>query len=298
MCKKSKVSILIIVFLLIALAVVGSFYDFEIAKAVYLGELPKENFFGVAFAFVGIIPVFVGWSFLGAIIFTLTKKQIECQAKRRWLIAFSILLFVLAFFFFCNTLMMVNANAFSVHWAIAYPLGIAILFLAGFAGYKLANSNTNESLLKTTLILAFASLLIMILVSSTKVIMNRPRFRLVVKTANADCFVNWWQSGKAIKQSLKTSAVSNDFSSFPSGHSAYSLFAIFIFPALADFYKKLQNKKTLLFVAGFVWWLLTALSRMTIGAHYLTDVCFSGLITVVSYLMVSAISIKLTKKQN
>ena len=107
---------------------------------------------------------------------------------------------------------------------------------------------------------------------------------------NMDYFRNWWQSGRAIKESLGTSALSDEFTSFPSGHSAYSMFAIFIFPALADYINGLKKFKPYRFALGFVWWGLTAFSRLTVGAHDLTDVSIAGIVTILSYALVSIVT--------
>ena len=297
MCKKRNVAIIAVTIILFALTLCGSVWDYEIANTLYLGEQPAENFFGILFAFIGIIPTFVGWSFLGSSILYLSKKHITNQTKRRWLIALSILLFVLSFFYFCNTLMMVNSNAFSVHWAIAYPIGIATIIFAAFLGYKLSQKSDNPELLKTVLILTVVSLLVMLIIMSTKGIMNRPRYRFVIEMSNSDYFRNWWEGGSDIKASLATNVVNDEFSSFPSGHSAYSMFAIFLFPALADYIPKLHKYRGVLFICGFIWWALTALSRLTVGAHYLTDVCIAGLATIISYEIVMLIQYIIAKKK-
>ena len=283
MLKKKYLPIYTIAIILIALIFVGSFWDYEIANAVYIGELFSENPFGIIFAFIGIIPTFVGWAFIGAGILPLIKSGNIEKRKTRWLIALSVLLFVLSFFYFCNTLMMVNENAFSVPWWVAYPIGILIILAAAYAGYKLSLKSENESLLRTLVFLAILSLVTMIIIMSSKEIMNRPRFRFVLASGNSDYFINWWQNGAEIKENASANAVSDEFSSFPSGHSAYSMFAIFIFPSLADFLPKLEKYKPLLFLLGFAWWALTAISRLSVGAHYLTDVCFAGMITLLAY---------------
>lgn len=286
MKKINSISISIAATILLALTVCGSVWDLDIANALYIGQKPSENLFGIILSYIGIIPTFVGWSFLGASIFYLSKKQIEDTTERRWHIAFAILLFVLSFFYFCNTLYISNANEFKVPAAVAYPIGLLIIFVAAYFGYKLSKKSDDSELLKKALFLAAVSLVTLLIVSVTKKLMCRPRFRFVLATEHADYFKNWWQSGRAINTSLGMGIESDEFASLPSGHSAYSMFAIFIFPALADYVHALKKCKPYLFAFGFVWWAVTAFSRLTVGAHYLTDVTIAGLVTILAYAIV------------
>ena len=64
------------------------------------------------------------------------------------------------------------------------------------------------------------------------------------------------------------------------------MFAIFLFPALVDFAGGPKKFKPYLFVFGLVWWAATAFSRLTTGAHYLTDVTIAGLVTILAYAIV------------
>ena len=272
--------------ILIALTIFGSVFDLEIAHAIYIGQTPSENLFGIIVSYIGIIPTFVGWSFLGASILCLSKKQVENPAKRRWLTVLAILLFVISFFYFCTTLYVSNLNAFKVHFAVAYPLGSAILFVAAYFGYKLSQKSEDSELLKKTLFLVAISLVTLLIISATKELMCRPRFRFVLATDNIEYFKNWWQSGREIKTSLGMGIESDEFASLPSGHSAYSMFAIFMFPALSEYIRGIKKFKIYLFGLGFAWWVITALSRLTLGAHYLTDVTIAGLVTILAYIMV------------
>ena len=86
-----------------------------------------------------------------------------------------------------------------------------------------------------------------------------------------------------IKTSLGMGIESDEFASLPSGHSAYSMFAIFIFPALADYIGGVEKFRVHLFALGFIWWAITAFSRLTVGAHYLTDVTIAGIVTILAY---------------
>ena len=297
MQKQSHISISVAAAILLVLTACGSAWDLELADALYLGQAPSENIFGVIFSYIGIIPTFVGWSFLGASILCLSRKQVRSIAKRRWLTAFAILLFVISFFYFCTTLYVSNANSFKVHFAVAYPVGSVILFAAGYFGFKLSDKSTDGDLLKNALFLAVVSLVTLLIISVTKELMCRPRFRFVLSEDNIAYFKSWWQSGREIKESLGLGIESDEFASLPSGHSAYSMFAIFIFPALADYIGGLKKYRTHLFALGFIWWALTALSRLTVGAHYLTDVTIAGLVTILAYVAASVVRKKLGGKK-
>ena len=288
MQKRINFSIFMVSAILIALTIFGSVFDLEIAHAIYIGQTPSENLFGIIVSYIGIIPTFVGWSFLGASILCLSKKQVENPAKRRWLTVLAILLFVISFFYFCTTLYVSNLNAFKVHFAVAYPLGSAILFVAAYFGYKLSQKSEDSELLKKTLFLVAISLVTLLIISVTKELMCRPRFRFVLATDNIEYFKNWWQSGREIKTSLGMGIESDEFASLPSGHSAYSMFAIFMFPALSEYLRGIKKFKIYLFGLGFAWWVITALSRLTLGAHYLTDVTIAGLVTILAYIIVFA----------
>ena len=296
MSKTEKAATFFVAFILLTLTAVGSFYDYEISSNLYMGELPSENIFGIIFAFIGVIPTFVGWSFLGASLICFSRKDILSDKKRGLIIALSILLFILSFFYFCNTLFLVNENAFSVHFAIAYSIGVVVIFLFAWLGYTLTKPINDIAVLKKVLFLTLVSLLTMALIMATKGIMDRPRFRFVYESKKTEFFRSWWESGKDIKKDYAKS-FGDEFSSFPSGHSAYSMFAIFIFPLLADLIPKLKNHRLSLFVTGFAWWGLTAFSRITVGAHYLSDVCIAALVTISVYATASLVRKKLSSRK-
>lgn len=279
--KRFDMFLYILSFVLISLVVLGSFYDLEISKSLYLGESSKENLFGVIFAFIGVIPTFLGWSFFGTCIWNLSKRT----NKEKRLKIFSVFLFVLSFFFFCNTIYMVNDASFNVPWYVAYPIGIVCIILSSYLGYKISNNSDNPDILRKILYLTVISLIVMLIVMITKEIMCRPRYRIIEITGDDKYYIDWWSNGRYLEKEFVGDVLNDEFSSFPSGHSAYAMFAIFIFPLISEFKYKHHKYKLPLFVIGIVWWLLTALSRITIGAHYLSDVCFAGLITLIIYFI-------------
>lgn len=281
--RKGKWPLIALAAMTVVLIMCGSFWDREISQLCYLGELPSENLFGIVFAFIGVIPTFVGWSFLGAGILALSNRQIDGQKARRRLAVLAGVLFVLSFLFFCNTLQFVNESAFPVHPALAYGVGTLTIAAAAALGHWCARRSDNPDLLKQVLLLTAVSLIVMVVVMGTKELMSRPRFRFVMEMSDMDCFRNWWQSGRDIKAALPAGSSGDDFSSFPSGHAAYAMFAVLLFPAMADYFGKLDPYRPLLLAFGILWWACTAFSRITTGAHYLSDVAFSGLITIAAY---------------
>lgn len=285
MKNKLPSNIIILSISLIVLIVVGSFFDYEISNLVYFGKHLNENLFGIIFSYIGVMPTFIGWSFLGSSIIFLSNR---CKNKK-WLIALSILLLLLAFLYFCNTIMLVNQGAFAVHWAIAYSIGLVIILCSVYFGYIMAKNSDNDDLLKKILFYVAVSLFMMVLTMVSKEIMARPRFRFVYEMSNPSYFRNWWQSGHDIKNSLNVVILNDEFTSLPSGHSSFAMFAIFMFPLIADYNKKIEKYRSFLFIIGIIWWALTAFARITIGAHYLTDVCFGGLITIIAYIVIRLI---------
>ena len=85
MQKRSNISIHIVTAILIALTVCGSIWDLEIANVIYIGQMPSENMFGIIISYLGVIPTFVGWSFLGASIFYFSNKKVDDILQKRWL---------------------------------------------------------------------------------------------------------------------------------------------------------------------------------------------------------------------
>ena len=99
---KKNAAVLAVAVFLILLTVLSSFADYEISQKLYLGQMPSDNFFGVLFAFIGILPTFVGWSFLGASITYLCRYRVQDKSKRRLLYVFSTLLFCFLFSIFAT----------------------------------------------------------------------------------------------------------------------------------------------------------------------------------------------------
>ena len=113
-----------------------------------------------------------------------------------------------------------------------------------------------------------------ILVNTLKSIWARPRMRSM---EYFEQFKYWWQINGPV-----SGEYAEELRSFPSGHTANA----FIMVAFLSFLD--QNKAKLyenFAIFAFAWGALTALSRVVLGAHFLSDVVFSGYMTVVLYFL-------------
>lgn len=99
-------------------------------------------------------------------------------------------------------------------------------------------------------------------------------------------FMPWWQTGSQLKDTLVAAGVAaEEFKSFPSGHTGNAAVLILL-GLLPQLNGRLEKKKPLLLGIGFGWTALVALSRIIMGAHYLTDTAIGFTITLlVSWLV-------------
>ena len=121
---------------------------------------------------------------------------------------------------------------------------------------------------------------IMLLINIIKVPWGRARMRLIYSTGNDTYFSNWRQAGTALKKKLVADGVSSDdFRSFPSGHTACAACSMLLI-LLPTLYRRLHDKEKLFMVLGGVWTLAVAVSRLRMGMHFLSDVSVSSLLTI------------------
>lgn len=112
-----------------------------------------------------------------------------------------------------------------------------------------------------------------ILVNVLKPVWARPRMRSM---ESFEQFRYWWQINGPV------SMMEEELKSFPSGHTA-NAFIMVAFLSFLDRNKKKLFRNFAIF--AFAWGTLTALSRVVLGAHFLSDVVFSGYLTVVLYFL-------------
>ncbi len=113
-----------------------------------------------------------------------------------------------------------------------------------------------------------------------KGIMHRPRYRLVSVTDVP--FHDWWKPCTDYQTwQQATQTASDNFKSFPSGHTAEASIALvtIVFLPLAD--KKFEKIQLPLFLGACGLILLVAFARILAAAHYLSDVSMGATIMLI-----------------
>ena len=263
---------LVVLAVLVILRVVGSFLDLQISKLLYPGH---ESSLGQFFAAFGELPAFLCFTCAGVLLFL-----IRGRLRRDWDVLFLITSALLVAF---GLVMNIREACDNVP---ALPAWVAILvtvFAAAVAGagvVLLTRQCPAKTVLRFLLTLVFVSFVTMVLINVIKVPWSRARMRLLVSTGNDTYFMPWWQLGGALRQRLVGEGISPDeFRSFPSGHTACAACAMLaiLLPTLK---KQWHDKERVCLIVGALWTLLVAVSRIWMGAHYLTDVTMACLIVL------------------
>ena len=156
---------------------------------------------------------------------------------------------------------------------------------------------TLKKLLWFCLAAACAVALANILMLIIKGPVGRMRYRAIQSSLGADYiasgelkgytqwFVSNGQPDEAILQKfLETYGVKDAFKSFPSGHtcSAGTLYTLIMIPTLFGFKEKNKKGATLAcWLVPILYTALVAISRIMVGAHYMSDVTFGGTLAFV-----------------
>ena len=255
---------------LILLMAAGSIWDLPISRALYPGH---ESSIGQFFAAFGGQPAFLAISAAGALLL-LRRKSINPGWNT--LLAFS------------GGALILFGIVMNVHEAVdnvaQLPLWVAALmtvFMTLVCSVLLAavsREASTKTVLRFILTVTFVAIVTALLINVIKIPWGRVRMRLIVQAGNESYFTPWWQAGGTLKRQLLAEGVAkSEFRSFPSGHTACAACAMLmiLLPTLS---KRLQKRTTLCFLLGCVWTLGVALSRICMGAHFLTDVTAASLV--------------------
>lgn len=258
---------------LLILMIVGSFADLPISRLLYPGH---ESSFGQFFAAFGELPAFLSMTSGGILLFFIRdrlRKPLPLLAA------------------IGSAVLVVGGVFLSVHEATdsvpAMPSWVPLLvtvFFAALCGAFLiltTRSCPTKTVFRFVCTLIFCSVVTMLLINVIKVPWGRARMRLIVATGNETYFTPWWKAGKMLRDKLVADGISSDeFRSFPSGHTACAACSLLLIlmPTLG---KRFRGKQNICVICSAVWTAIVALTRICMGAHFLTDVAMAAIIAMV-----------------
>ena len=277
----------IVIGILLAGFIVGSFLDLQINQAIY----SQGNMFGVIMASFGTYPCYAGLSFAagGLLITSVKKKDLHIIWR---IVSWGLAALGYGLSVWLGSKDVPSVNGFN-NEALEMPFVLANIFVfAGFTalGFIVCNKGDENKLWMSLMVMAIIFLLALLPTSFLiKLVLHRPRYRFVVNSGEI-AFHNWWESYGAYEEYIEEGhtlygniITKEEFKSFPSGHSGSAAIMMMVLPYLSIFFKKLKGKETMMFYIGFAWTLLMMFSRLLVGAHFLTDTCMGALIVVVVY---------------
>ena len=281
---------LIVIGVLLAGFIVGSFLDLQINQAIF----SKDNTFGLIMASFAVYPCYAGLAFISGGLFATGLKRKDLH------IALKILTFFLSALAYAMAVYLCggewpSSNGFNDEKLAPFSYGLAALIFAGvfFLAYKVCAKGDLPKLWMALMVMAVIFVIALLPTGFVvKLILHRPRYRVCVREGITD-FYNWWQTCKEYKEIIARKITvdgflidKEEFKSFPSGHTGTAAIMMMFLPYSSIFFKRMKGKEVVMFYTGFVWMLLMMYSRMRVGAHYLTDTCMGGLVIMVVYFVI------------
>jgi len=285
--------------------IIGSFKDLEIAESVYWGVSFADNPFGMlCSAFAPIISYMFLTFVSGYFLYFATIEK-----ENNWLKAFywfvGTCAYAVSIFFTQDKIISVNSFDYS---SLKIPgIFICALFLLPFyfIGYKTAKKKQNKTFLFACIALLFVYGLALVPATQfTKWIIRRPRYRTLdveeYKTLGVT-YLNWWQRNPLWKQIKEvfadSSSYKEDFKSFPSGHTCEACMVAISLPYLGTLDQKHVKREPLYVFIGLAFTIMVGFSRMTMGAHFLSDVSMGALIMSVLFVIANEINLRFVIKE-
>lgn len=272
---QKKVNFIIFVICAI-LVIVSAFYDLSFSQLIYNGE----NFFNLFFEKLGELPLYIGINFCSTVICIYFTKKINVKFYDLSIIVFTMILSL------CTAFYMFSKICEGFLWASV--IGIFAL-IYNFILVKIiarVNQKALEKLYVFCLKLLFYIIVLLFANRLIKLLWGRIRFYALLEENNLDLFMPFWQ----------LDVFSGNFS-FYSGHitsGCVVLPCVFLSQKLG--FCSTRRSFFLGLISYILFIILLAYSRISIGAHFLSDTIFAFIFAYIFYLMIFCPNKILTKK--
>lgn len=325
--SKTIISICLFVVLFVALVLVATYCDFEISKiltknALEPGKYLADDLYGVVGEAIGTSPIYILLGVCTAILCWFFAKNFK---DKKWGVALAVIFGIVgtvAWWFYIKDIMKYilehaaneigsagadvykfRKNTAVVTCQVLVALTIQALTVLALRPLK---AETLKKLVWWVVAALAACVLANILIIIVKDPVGRMRFRAInssvgqslIDAKSVPGFTRWYvrngQPDEAIINMFvaKYPGASDAFKSFPSGHTcaAGMSYALIMLPDVVDFKHK-KAGKIACWGTPIVITMLVAISRIVVGAHYMSDVTFGGTFAFVSFIIMREIFI-------
>lgn len=270
----SRTNALIFGAILAAFLVVGTFFDLQISTALF----DSSSAFGIFFAAYGEMPAGLALVVAGVLLIKFRNRASVGKAIGQ-IIGAALLLALGAMILTFMPTLYLNTSP-----AILAAIGLAIGGLTTWGVLRLSSAADRRVAIRVAVVLLVVVIAEMILINLIKIGWQRPRMRLLEENSSV-LFSPWYSPGNPAKAELMAQGISSEeFKSFPSGHVGNATTMILL-TVLIPLRMSLARFAPLFFWFGALWAGLVALSRVIVGAHFVSDTVIGATVTLVVILL-------------
>lgn len=262
----------------VALMALGSAADYAVSAAV----LNESSVFGRLGAAAGWFPTLIALSCAGTLLILASKDTQVSATLRHTQRGAGGLLIVASLAGYAASPSYWNEGGTSspatfLSWgAVGLALTCTSVGFSWWFGRGATGSQLRIVAVFFLLVVALQSVIIFVV----KLIWVRPRMRLIVEDVGVG-FQPWWVIGYPDAQRFLAAGIpKDDFKSFPSAHTGNAAVSVAL-AGLATLRERMVRTIPWFFALGLLWTAAVAVSRIIVGAHFLTDTTVGFLITFV-----------------
>jgi membrane-associated phospholipid phosphatase len=272
----------------------GTFYDQKISEALY----NPHGFIVMFISAIGAYPFFAFAVLFGGCLYERILHSDLNKALKSILCVLLILVITAVGFIGAGALVDKDSLGYiypqlNRNIPVILCISLVSIFPLAYLGYRFAKNEADGKLIKRVLCLLLIFALSYALLQIIKNSFHRPRYRLTLQGFEGIGFVPWFKPFYGFQDYIEQFGIDKgEFRSFPSGHSILSTSMVIALQSLSWISLKLRDKKFLLGVSGLLISFIIILSRVILGAHYLSDVSAGALIVSVLALFYTYIQEK------
>ena len=296
----------------IAMIITGSFVDLGFSKAVY--SYTETNLFGVIMSGLAEAPTYLTMSFAGLLLIISCKELPGFKKVISIILGAAAIAFgaVMTFDTFTNIAEFYRTEDYEkLIIAVGIVFDVLMHGLISLYIFKKCLRKNRDNMRMIAIALLSIIVLELLLATILKFVFSRPRPRYLLEGGIGveQEFRNWWELQPFRCNELadiKSEVLggihvsSSNWKSCPSGHTATAIAMMFILPICAllnDDWKNNNKFRIASIYIGLLWGLLTAISRIYAGAHFLSDVGMGLLVGSLSGLLVQLLLPKILKTE-